>query len=39
MQGLYEFMDFTAKYWQTFLSEQNLLLTKQSLDDLFGAEQ
>lgn len=39
MQGLYEFMDFTAKYWQTFLSEQNLLLTKQSVDDLFGAEQ
>lgn len=39
MQGLYEFMDFTAKYWKTFLSEQNLLLTKQSLEDLFGAEQ
>jgi hypothetical protein len=38
-QGLYEFMDFTAKYWQTFLAGQNLPLTKQSVDDLFGAEQ
>lgn len=38
-QGLYEFMNFTANYWQTFITEQRLPLTKQSMDDLFGAEE
>lgn len=37
-QGLYEFIDFTVKYWQAFLAEQNLVVTKQSVDDLFGTD-
>lgn len=37
-QELYEFMDFTAKYWQTFLVEQKLPLAKQSVDELFGTD-
>jgi len=36
LQGLYEFMDYTTRYWQAFLVEQNVLPVKQSDEELIG---
>lgn len=37
-QGLYEFMDATSKYWQTFLAGEGISLIRQSTAVLHGTE-
>lgn len=37
-QGLYEFMDATSKYWQTFLAGEGISLVRQSTAELHGTE-